>query len=223
MAAAAAAVEKRDIMEAVGCDVSQGATTDNIAAVGAASARLHYGDRGLPTFASSVRPTATPADRIAAELAPMLWHLKAGGQEQTAMRVAVMFVLWMRYKRDFQSMPGEQLTDFAACVVSEWVRPGCKRCRGAGLLEVDRRLGKVAPRSHARNARLVTCDQCHGSRRASPNHQQRAEALGIDRKAYDDGRWFRRFTVALVWLDQIARRLRRPLQLESRKRSIAPQ
>ena len=91
------------------------------------------------------------------------------------------------------------------------------------MLELDRRLGKVAPKTYARNTRLVSCDLCHGSRRASANHQRRAEWLGVTREIYDDDGWYRRFTAGLVWLDQIARRLKRPLQIESGRGRIAPQ
>jgi len=227
-----AAAERRDIMEAVGVAVGSSDLSgsqqrerhvDLIAAVGAASARLHYGDQAVPIVGAAHRPSGTPADRLAAELAPMLWHLKAGGQEQTALRVATMFALWMRAKTEFEAMPAEILTAFSMRVVQEWVSTSCARCRGSGVLEVDRRLGKVSPRSHARNARFVNCDQCHGTRRASPNHQRRAEWLGIERAVYDQDKWYRRFRVGVVWLEQIARRLRRPLQIESGRRKIAPQ
>lgn len=227
-----AAAERRDIMEVVGVaigssDLSSSETrerhVDMVAAVGAASGRLHYGNAGLPTVASAMRPTASGADQIAAELAPMLWHLKAGGQEQTALRVAGIFAGWMRCKPDFAAMHPQIVQAFAMRVVQEWCRTGCVRCRGAGVLEVDRRLGKVAPKSHARNARLVQCDLCFGSRRATPNHVDRAAWLGVTREVYDQEKWYRRFTVGLVWLDQIARRLRRPLQLESGRVKIRAQ
>lgn len=226
-----AAAERRDLMEAVGVAVGSSDLSssevrerhvDMIAAVGAASARLHYGNQAVPIAGAVLRPTASPADQIAAELAPMLWHLKAGGQEQTALRVAGMFAGWMRCKPDFAAMHPEIVRLFSMRLVQEWCRATCGKCRGAGLLELDRRLGKIAPRTHARNTRLVTCDLCQGSRRASPNHQHRSEWLGITREVYDQEKWYRRFTVGLVWLDQIARRLRRPLQIESGRSKIAP-
>lgn len=228
----AVAAERRDIMEAVGVAVSSSDLSaseqrekhiDLIAAVGAASARLHYGDQATTIAGAALRPTGTRADHIAAELASSLWRLKAGKQEQTALRVAGLFVQWMREKPALAQIPGEQLGELAKRIVQEWAWCTCARCRGSGLLEVDRRMGKVTPRSYARNARYVTCDQCQGSRRASPNHQRRAECLGISREVYDQDKWYRRFTVGLIWLDQIARRLKRPLQIESGRRSIAAQ
>ena len=226
-----AAAERRDIMEVVGVAIGSSDLSssdvrerhvDVVAAVGAASARLHYGNQGMPIAGSIMRPTASVADQIAAELAPMLWHLKAGGQEQTALRVAGTFSGWMRCKPDYAAMHPEIVRLFAMRVVQEWCRSKCTKCRGSGVLELDRRLGKVAPRSHARNTRFVTCDVCQGSRRATPSHQERATWIGITRETYDSEKWWKRFTMALVWLDQIARRLRRPLQLESGRVKIAP-
>lgn len=228
----AAAIEKRGIVEAVGVAVGSSDLSsreqrerhiDLIAAVGAASARLHYGDQALPIAGAALKPTGSSADRIAADLAPKLWHLKAGGQEQTALRLGGTFALWLREKNEFAQTDERLLRDFAAAVIHEWTEARCMRCRGAGVLELDRRGRKVPRPTHARNARFITCDLCAGSRRALPNHQRRADCLGLDRKIYEDERWYRRFRLALVWLEQIARRLRRPLQIESGRRNIASQ
>lgn len=226
-----AAVERRDIMEQVGVAVGASdlssselreTSVDLVAAVGAASARLHLGDQGIPIAGAALKPTGTREDRIAADLAPTLWHLKAGGQEQAALRTAGLFTQWLRGKTELSTLPGEQLHAFAAIVLSEWLSSRCAKCRGAGLLEQTRTGQKVAAHTFARNARFVTCNLCNGNKKGLPNHILRARLLGIERAVYDGDGWYRRFRVGHVWLEQIARRLRRPLQFETGRRRIAP-
>lgn len=228
-----AQVEKRDIMELYGVAIGSSDLSssplrakhvDLIAAAGAASNRLHLGDQGLPIAAASLKPRGSEADKIAADLAPMLWHLKAGGQEQTIARVAKKFTAWVELKNEFTDPEIRALAGrFAAQVVHEWLSSRCARCRGSGKLELDRRKGKVAPRTHARNTRFVPCDTCNATGLGLPNHQQRATFLGIDRAVYDEKGWWQRFRKGLLWLDLIARRLRRPLQFEAGRRKVAPQ
>jgi hypothetical protein len=220
------------IMEQVGVAVGAGnlassplraTAVDLIAAVGAASARLHYGDQGIPIAGAALKPRGTPSDRIAAELAPMLWHLKAGGQDQTIARVAKLFAEWIALKAEFADEKTAALVPtFAAQVVHEWLSGRCPSCRGAGVQEKDRQGRLIAPRTFTRNSRLWQCEGCCGSGRGLPNPILRARTLGIDRATYDADGWYRRFRAGIVWLEHISKRLRRPLQVESGRRRIAP-
>ena len=266
---ASTTIERKDIEEVVGIalnatDLSTRTARerpiDLIAAVGAASARLYYGSQSVPIAGAAFRPEGTDADRIASDLAPMLWHLRAGGQEQTVDRVAAMFAAWLRHKPEFARLNGsarlpdaarQDMSDrlptsarldvsdrlptsaradvcdlvprFSAQVVHEWLSGRCRRCRGAGVLELHQTAGRIAPTTHARGVRYVVCDYCQGTRNALPNHQQRMRCLGVDRATYDAGRWYQRFRRGRVWLEKISRRLRRPLQIESGRYRIAPQ
>ena len=151
------------------------------------------------------------------QLVPSLWKMKAGEQGRYTAASVRLFTEWMIEKKRFTESERAMVHLFALRVVYEWLHEICMECGGAGVQE---RSGHkvVRPRGlMARNPRYFSCELCKGSRRALPKHGERCQALGISMKRYDKEGWFRKFTLALVSLDAIARRLNRPLALRFRQ------
>lgn len=150
------------------------------------------------------------------ELVPALWKLKAGEQGRFGGRAVTMFTDWMIEQKRFAPEQRPLVEVFAARVIHEWLHEVCPECGGAGVQERSGHL-LLRPRGvGARNPRFFSCELCKGSRRALPKPGERTKALGLSMKSYDNEGWARRFSLALVSMDVIARRLNRPLAIRFR-------
>lgn len=229
----AAAAERPDIREQVGVAVNasslvmraEGGETslDRVAGLGAAAAVVASGqdrsDDPLASAQADMRPLKEK-DAIEAELGPMLWHLRYGQQHGGLSKAIALFALWLGGQHQMEDKRAH-LVAFSARVLHEWLSDRCIACGGSGKLQ---RLGNgnlVRPRgSMQRNAVYSACRACGGGGRAAVSHVERARGLGLDREHYDATNWPRAFNSAAAWIDNIARRIRRPLtaELERRKR-----
>jgi hypothetical protein len=246
-----AAAEKPDLRELVGVSVNASSLVaragethlDRVGAMGAASCLVSLGaDRsGVPIAAAATEvyrrsvdmrelmldPGDLDArDRIAGELAPLLWRLRYGGQHELLAPAIRLYARWLATRRSFAQYASPQhagfLERFATAVLHEYLSDICQPCGGSGKLERTRSGTWIRPRgSMQRNATFGQCRACSGSGRARPSHGGRARWLQITLATYEDEHWAQRFTAALNWLTQFhARRLHRPLtqQLERYKK-----
>jgi len=218
---------------------------DRVAAVGAAAAEIASGAdlQGLTLaavqqdvyFASAdirdvMLDPGTPdaRDVLAAELAPLLWHIDYGRQLELVSRAIPLYARWLRHRRlfaEFTTAEHRALLDrFAARVLDEWISPTCIACGGSGKLERSCSGNWIRPRgSMQRNATFRACTACHGNGRRRPSHGDRARWLQVTNEQYETDRWAQRFNAALTWLPYlVANRLNRPLtaQLERRKKRV---
>lgn len=169
---------------------------------------------------SRARSANNNAAIIAAELAPLLWRLKAGGEASFKGRAAVLFGMWMAEMNKFKREDEATIAPFAERVIHEHLYERCGACRGCGWQE---RNGKrwTAPRGLLMlSPRLRSCQGCGGSGQAAPQHQARAHALGISIDECRALAWERRFKAGHIWLDKISRRLYEPLHSVSGRRSM---
>lgn len=231
---------KPDIRELVGVAVNTSAltlkvghegATLRIAAVGAAALAISTGADRDDVPVSGSRPAVygkalDQRDVIAGELAPMLWHIRYGGQHGLVPKAIALYARWLQQRRSFEGLTDDKgralLQLFAGRVLHEWLSDRCLACGGSGKLERTRSGSWIRPRgSMQRNATFRACTTCNGSRRAAISHTARVQWLGMTMSVYESERWAQRFTAALVWLNQFhANRLVRPLtaELERRKR-----
>lgn len=246
--------KKPDIRELIGSAVNTSAlvTTrgesalDRVAAMGAAALEVSLGAdmAKLPIAAMAgeiyrrsadmrevMLDPGTPdeRDQVVAELAPMLWHIRYGGQHGLVAKSIILFARWLSGRRLLASVEVALLTRFSARVLHEWLSDRCVICGGSGRLELTNTGILIRPRgAMQRNARFTTCRTkggggCNGTGRARPSHTERIRWLKIERATYDGERWPQRFNAAEGWLQHyVARRLQRPLtgQLERRKRHV---
>lgn len=244
--------ERPDIRELVGVAVNtsglalkegQEGALDRVAALGAAAMEIASGGdlQGLPVAAMQPEVyrrsmsmadlmldpgTSDARDVLAAELGPLLWHIRYGGQHENLPRAARLYTTWLRTRRLFAELAdqahAEQLERFTARVLHEWLSDRCAPCGGSGKLERSKTGSWIRPRgSMQRNATFRVCPACNGTRRAMPSHAERARWLGLAFADYEKNRWQQRFSAALIWLKQFhSGRVHRPLtlQLERRKR-----
>ncbi len=170
---------------------------------------------------SRARSAENDAAIIAAELSPLLWRLKAGGEDSFKTRAAVLFAMWMVDMEKFKREHEQWIFPFAERVIWEHLHGRCPACRGCGQQE---RMGKTwsAPRGlKMLSPKLRPCQGgCGGSGQGAPRPHEQAQALGITMAEYKAGAWERRFRVAHRWLDRIARRLYGPLHSVSGRSSI---
>lgn len=223
------AARKPDIREQVGVSVnasvlqtrSYETSLDRVAAMGAAALDLELGAtaRGMPIGA--LRGKAVSAqDRIAAELATELWHIRYGAQLGLIGQAASHFSTWMIYRGRFHALSTEQkaalLPKLATRALHEWLSDRCQACGGSGKEERTREGRIVRPRgSMQRNATFIVCRSCIGSKRASHSEGERCRWLGLSKADYDHGVWGASINAAVTWLGKIlAQRLRRPLTLQ---------
>jgi hypothetical protein len=232
--------EKPDLMEQIGVAMNASHLAElPIAALGAATLAVRLGvdrdDVPIGAAAATAEPCwpwpkslDAPPDvaYLTAELAALLWHIRAGRQLTEVPRATRLFVDWMMPRRMFDYIPTLDarravLEQFAAVVLHEWLSDKCLCCGGSGHQERTRSGVLIRPRgSMQRNAVFAPCGACGGSGRALPDKLARARALGIPLEWYTEGgsRWPQRFALAHIWLDAIARRLRRPLTAETGRR-----
>lgn len=230
--------EKPDIRELVGVAVNTSVLTlepghegplDRVAALGAASLAVSTAaDRDNVTIAGSRHQVygddLDVRDVLVAELGPMLWHLRYGGQYGQIPKAVPLYARWLSGRRIFDSITDAALIErFAARVLHEWLSDRCVACGGSGKLERTKGGSWIRPRgSMQRNAVFRVCGACNGTRRAMPSHTERVRWLGLELTVYESERWGQRFNAALAWLSVIAARMHRPLtaQLERRTRRV---
>jgi hypothetical protein len=204
---------KPDVRELVGIAVNTSALTlepgheralDRIAALGAASLAVSTAaDRENVTIAGSRHQVygdvLDPRDVLVAELGPMLWHLRYGGQYGLIAKAVSLYAHWLSGRRIFEGVTDAALLErFAARVMHEWLSDRCIPCGGSGKLERTRAGGWIRPRgSMQRNAVFRVCSSCNGTRRAMPSHTQRRVWLGLELALYESERWGQRFNAAL--------------------------
>lgn len=234
----AVAALRPSVLEQVG--VSCNATTlkasegretdvDRVAALGAASLVVQLGaDRDECSIFGSFKLAADrdERDRISGELGALLIRIKVGQQHALipqAVHLLRQYMALMQMFAEYDQLTRSLLIEpFAPHVLHEWLTDRCTRCGGTGLLE---RQGANLVRgrgSMQRNAVFHACDTCHGKKRMPANHVERARALGIPKRWYYDIGWPSRFSAARSWLDQVARRIQRPLTQELGRRIRAP-
>lgn len=212
-----------------------------VAALGAASLRISTGAdlQGLPvaamapevyrqsvSMADVMLDPGTPdqRDAIAAELGPMLWHIRFGAQHGMVPKAIGLYARWLRLRPLFReyAAEGDFLERFSTRVLHEWLSDRCQPCGGSGKRERTRNGTLIRPRgSMQRNAVFAVCKACHGNGRSAPSHGERARWLNLTMAKYDSERWGQRFNAALIWLSHFhADRVKRPLtaELERRKR-----
>lgn len=175
-------------------------------------------------------------ERLAAEAGSLLWHLIYGGQHDLLGtyvcvptgavlllpgKAPIAFSAWLRHRPRLADATDTEVATLAMRVLTERINERCQACGGSGKQERTPFGNWVRPLGRqARNANFRTCEHCSGSRRMHPAHPERARLLGLTREKYDAARWGARFNAAHVWVEVLARKLRRPLtgQLERRKR-----
>lgn len=247
--------QRPDLREQVGISVNasvltmrQGVETalDRVAALGAASARIESGAarQGLPIAAMQpdvvrrssdmrdlmIAPVAAgpdPRDIVAGELAPLLWHIRYGGQEAFIPRAVQLFAHWISHRYLFATLAGEAhrglRENFSARVLHEWLSSRCPKCGGCGKEERSKNGQWAAPACLGylpRNIARRACSICSGSGRALPRHAERMRIFGLTRDQYEEQGWPQRFRAALIWLTSAPQLLHRPLtsELERYKR-----
>ncbi len=159
---------------------------------------------------------------IVGELAPLLWRLKAGGEDVFESRASALFASWlvlkgrMRRDRAADGAGGYNLDSsalpLAARLVHEWLHERCRSCRGCGKQE---KIGDKwqAPRGMKMlRPQFRVCQSCGGTGNGKTKHHERAQLLGIKMIDYDRGPWRRLFLANGTCLDRIARRVYRPLR-----------
>jgi hypothetical protein len=234
------AAEKPDLREQIGVAMNASHLAEvPIAAFGAATLAIRLGvdrdDVPIGAAPATVRPVwpwpkspDAPHDiaYIASELGALLWHARYGRQRNAEPRIAELYVEWLMTRREFAyimdlDVRRAMLEQFAARVLHEWLSDRCVNCGGSGRQERTRNGILIRPRgTMQRNATFAPCGACGGSGMAIPDKVARARALGIPLGWYDDKRspWPRRFELARIWLDVLARRLHRPLTAETGRR-----
>jgi hypothetical protein len=191
----------------------------------AAPVPLGIPDRpSLTIAAAALRPSPRPEHLLVAELVPVLWRMKAGGQihadnENQAVR---LFARWMAMNPRFRTYcdtPAHypRLLPYAQASIREWLHDRCGKCGGSGKLQLTDRGPVRARGGSARNTRFVACKVCHGTGHAIGNDTARGQAMGLNPTIYDAAGWPGHFRVAKIWLDQIARRANRHLRREQER------
>ena len=197
-----------------------------VAALGAAGLQIARGaDRAgrardvLPAYAMRGQ-AMRPQDVLDAELASTLKHLREAGQYDLCRTAVLLFAAHMTFRSRFAALPDRDrlLPLVAQRTIHEWLSDRCPRCGGTGRLEVlangllVRGQGRMQ-----RNARFRYCpvhDGCGGTGRPRPSPPARCRALGMSRPRYESERWGAHFNAALAWLEQISRRIHRPLTIQ---------
>jgi hypothetical protein len=232
---------KADIREQVGIAVNaehldpfcrqHETALDRVGALGAAALAVQLGaDRQNLTIAGTyVAPDVRDMqDRIAGELGALLWRIKYGMQEDLIPRAVELLRGYMMFRSMFAEIePNVRpliIEPFAPAVLHEWLSDRCARCGGTGILERAGAGGRLVRGrgTMQRNAVYQACDTCHGRKRSPANHVARARALGIPKRWYFDAGWPSRFARGRAWLDQLARRIQRPLTQELGRRIRRP-
>jgi len=236
------AKEKRDIRELVGIAVNTSGLTmkvnqeralDRIAALGAASLAMRLGvDReDLPIAAAKPLVYGDELDIrdvLAGELAPVLWHVRFGGQYDQVPAAITLFAGWVSHHRLFAEWKAPEhlrlRLAYAERVMHEWLSDKCTACGGSGKQQRSQGGQWIRPQGlMQRNAIFRTCSACQGTRRPPPSPPQRMKALGLTREEYDSQRWDQRFSAGFHWLNRfLPPRLERALtaELGRRKRRV---
>jgi hypothetical protein len=165
---AAEPARKPDIRELIGIAVNTSVLTlkegqeralDRVAALGAASLAVSVGaDRENVTIAASRHQVygddLDARDVLVAELGPMLWHLRYGGQHGLIPKAVPLYARWLSGRRIFETVTDTALLErFSARALHEWLSDRCMACGGSGKLERTRSGSWIRPRgSMQRNA-----------------------------------------------------------------------
>lgn len=203
-----------------------------IAALGAAAltVQLSADVENVPIGGSRSVVYGAPLDErdvLVAELAPLLWHIRYGGQTGGIPRAIELFAKWITYRSLFAKHAGLEhevlRLAFSSRCMHEWLSDKCGYCGGSRKQERSRSGQWLRPRgSMQRNATFRPCTACSGSGRAAIRHPERMKVLGLTREQYEEQRWQQRFNAAMTWLGLLVpSRLVRSLtaQLERGKRS----
>jgi len=181
-------------------------------------------DLGRPLLAAGALSRLEARSRIEAQLAPLLWRMKFGGDatRETARAAVGLFGAWISDAPSWKNGPGaarpQLLYPFAARVIGECLHDRCEPCGGTGLQELLRNgMRRRTRRFGNPNIQHVVCRACGGARRAGPDSKGRAEALGISVTECRE-QWTARFSWATARLACIAHRLHRPLRMELERR-----
>ena len=234
-----AIAEKPEICELYGVALSASNLTieegheralDRVAALGAAARHVELGaDYEGTTIASATVAGRLIGERnrLASEIGPMLWHMRYGAQLQLVGPTLRLFVPYCLQRSTFDDIlllddRRAWVEQFAARVLHEWLSDRCQGCGGTGVQERVQGGEPIRPRGRMRNATFVTCTVCRGSGAPKPRPAERARCLGINRAWYEKLGWPRRFDAGLIWLDNIALRLQRPLTQQLGRCSIRP-
>jgi hypothetical protein len=248
-------VRKPDVREQFGVAVNTSALSmkasyemplDRIAAMGAAAAEVACGAdlqrlslaamqvdvyRRSASMADLMSYPGTPDERdvIAAELGPMVWHIRYGRQHELLLKAVRLYARWLESRRLFDGVALQVRERFAARVMHEWLSDKCVICGGSGQLEITESGNLVRSRGRGqRNARFTQCRTkgnfgCQGTGRATASHTERARWMEFSIAEYDAGRWSQRFNAGLTWIEhRIAGRIKRPLTLQLERRRKHP-
>jgi len=152
------------------------------------------------------------AQRIAGELAPLLWRAAYGRDRGNALTMAcASFAAWLKLKPYYAEIdlidPG-LVHRFAQAVIQEWLSLRCIGCGGGGWEEVTATGKRVCPTGRVRNAPKAICQHCRGSGKPKANPKLRMRVLGRGRDKIVDGEygkfWYRQFFLADLWLKKIS-------------------
>lgn len=233
------ATAKPDIRELVGVAVNSSGlmqkeghecALDRVAALGAAALAMRTGadiDR-LPIAASRhcvYGDELRACDVIAAELGPILWHIRYGEQHGLVPQAIKLYAVWLRDRRLFSDVTDIAVLEvFSTRVLHEWLSDRCIACAGSGKLERSKSGAWIRPRgAMQRNAVFRVCPTCNGTRRRPPSHGERARCLSLSIADYEKNRWQQRFAAALIWLNSFhAGRVSKPLTAQLERRIKRP-
>ena len=176
----------------------------------------------LTVAAAALRPAPRPDHMLVAELCPLLWRMKAGGQSDLAVQASVLFARWMALNPRFRTWCDQpdhypRLLSFAQLAIGEWLHDRCGKCGGSGKLQLTDRGPVRARGGSARNTKFVACKVCHGTGHAIGNDTARGLQMGLASAVFDAAGWPGHFRVAKIWLDQIARRVNKHLRREQER------
>ena len=179
---------------------------------------------GMRALMQSPPPMRDPQDAIVAVLAPMLWHLEAGGQDELMDEAVKRLGEWCAHRPRFGDLTEAGRELVARCVLVEWLAPHCRTCKGSGKQQRSRIGQWLTPEgSMQRNAVFRPCRACNGSGRIFRGSTERAQAMGMSRATFEAGQWGERVRVCWYWIRQfILTRPHRPLtvQLERRRKRV---
>lgn len=189
---------------------------DRVAALGYARTDLTTVRTGETTRA----PVSSERERIAGELAPLLWRAKFGADDVAQRFCTVFYAGWLMTGEHFseinRAVPG-LLMRFSRRALYEWMHEICRGCGGTRLQERVRGGQPIRPRGRGfRNTQMVCCTVCHGSGRVAVEPAARIRALAssdhrVSWREYTD-LWRPAFARAQFQLRSLARRAHRPLQ-----------
>lgn len=197
---------------------------DRVAALGAATRCVQLGADRVDLPIAAVEDQHVEQDYLAGDLGALLWRIRYGQQYELVGQAIELLCRWIGHRRMFAESEEATwiLEPFAVRLVHEWLSDKCRRCGGTGLLERSGNGGLIMARGRARNAAFATCDHCQGTKRAQPSDTERCKALGMPRHWYFKLGWPRRFSTGRAWLDQLSRRISRPLTEELGRRIRRP-